>query len=330
MAKRIFTLIFILVSFVETNAQDIHFSQHFNTPMLVNPALTGNFKGSGRFILNYKDQWGSLTENPYKTLAFSYDRPVLKNSFFAGAQIFNDKAGDSEMGLTQIALNIASKVKVQANDYLKLGIQGAWSQCAYNYEALTWNSQFNGSVIDPNLSSMENGNNESFNYIDFSTGMHWTHIFELEKQFNLGFSAFHITQPGYYSFLSYEDLYVRWVAYGNFSIPVAKQNLILDPSFLLMFQGPSREINVGLSAKYYYELDSRLIENQSYISVGVYYRNQDALIINTRYNYKNQFDIDLSYDINVSDLYTASRAKGGMEIALIYTLPEKLMHKIKH
>jgi type IX secretion system PorP/SprF family membrane protein len=330
MAKQIHLLFFIIISMLDCYAQDVHFSQYFNAPMLINPALTANFKGSGRFILNYKNQWGSLTENPYKTFSFSYDRPVLKNSFFAGAQVVNDRAGDSEMGITKIALNIASKVKVQANDFLKLGIQGTWSQYSYKYDALTWNSQFNGSVIDPNLSSLENGSRESFNYIDFSTGMQWTHVFEIDKQFNFGFSAFHLTQPGYYSFLSYEDLYVRWVIHGDFSIPVAKQNLILEPSFLVMMQGPSREINVGLSAKYYYELDSRLIENQSYIAIGAYYRNQDALIITTRYNYKNQFDFNLSYDINLSDLYSVSRAKGGFEMALIYTLPEKSFHSIKH
>ncbi|HMZ89019.1 MAG TPA: type IX secretion system membrane protein PorP/SprF, partial [Chitinophagales bacterium] len=51
-----------------TYAQDIHFSQFFAAPILVNPANTGNFIGSARIGLNYRDQWGSVTI-PYRTFS---------------------------------------------------------------------------------------------------------------------------------------------------------------------------------------------------------------------------------------------------------------------
>jgi len=330
MAKRIQILAFIFSVWNICHAQDVHFSQYFNSPLLINPALTGNFKGTGRFIFNYKNQWSSLTSNPYKTMAFSYDRPIIKNNFFVGINILDDRAGDSEMSLTQIGLNIASKVKIQANDFLKLGIQIAWSYRSINFDNLTWNSQFNGSSIDPNLNSGEINFQESFNYIDFSTGMLWTHVIKENKQFTLGTSAFHISKPAFDSFITYDEVHIRWTVHGDLSIPVLRENLILDPSFQVMFQGPFREINFGISTKYIYGLDTRLIGNPSYISFGIFYRYRDAIIINTRFNFKSQFDVDLSYDINISKLRTASRINGGIELSLIYTIPEKRIQKLKY
>ena len=95
-------------------SQDIHFSQFYNTPLLLNPGLTGASNADLRAIVNYKDQW-RIIGSPYKTFAFSYDMALLKEKFknsFLGAGIcaFNDKAGDTELGLTQIALSVASIV----------------------------------------------------------------------------------------------------------------------------------------------------------------------------------------------------------------------------
>ena len=56
-------------------AQDIHFSQFYAAPMLTNPANTGNFTGSVRLGLNYRDQWGSVTV-PYKTFSAYADAGI--------------------------------------------------------------------------------------------------------------------------------------------------------------------------------------------------------------------------------------------------------------
>ena len=58
----------ILISFtgLTLQAQDVHFSQFYAAPLLVNPAQTGNFSGTARVGANYRDQWGSITV-PYRT-----------------------------------------------------------------------------------------------------------------------------------------------------------------------------------------------------------------------------------------------------------------------
>ena len=69
--KRIGIIIFLAMAFTTYKvvlSQDIHFSQSASgrTPLIINPALTGIFKGDHRVLINYKDQWRSI-DTPYKT-----------------------------------------------------------------------------------------------------------------------------------------------------------------------------------------------------------------------------------------------------------------------
>jgi len=61
-----------------SQAQDIHFSQINETPLLINPANAG-LGCDMRAILNYRTQWSSVT-TPYKTFAASYEVKLLKKS----------------------------------------------------------------------------------------------------------------------------------------------------------------------------------------------------------------------------------------------------------
>ena len=57
-------------------AQDIHFSQFFQAPLLVNPSLTGVFNGDQRAIVQYRNQWDEFA--PYTTYSFSIDGGLFK------------------------------------------------------------------------------------------------------------------------------------------------------------------------------------------------------------------------------------------------------------
>ena len=76
----IFCVISIISGISVISGQDIHFSQFNNTPLIINPALTGVFNGNHRVFLNYKDQWRSIGA-PYKTYAISYDVVLFKEKW---------------------------------------------------------------------------------------------------------------------------------------------------------------------------------------------------------------------------------------------------------
>src|ERR1700741_4799335 len=79
------------------NAQDIHFSQFNEAPLLINPANTGLFNGYSRANLNYRNQWSSAG-SPFKTIAASFDAEIglkkAKGAYLGlGGFVFQDKAG---------------------------------------------------------------------------------------------------------------------------------------------------------------------------------------------------------------------------------------------
>ena len=58
-------------------AQDLHFSQVDQIPLLVNPALTGS-EAQIRAGINYRNQWKSLA-SPFQTMAAGFDARLQKN-----------------------------------------------------------------------------------------------------------------------------------------------------------------------------------------------------------------------------------------------------------
>ena len=84
-------------------AQDIHFSQFFETPLLRNPSLAGIFTGDYRVQMVYRDQWGSVTDG-YRTgsLNGEYKLPIGKADDFLtlGGQILFDRAGTAALTQT--------------------------------------------------------------------------------------------------------------------------------------------------------------------------------------------------------------------------------------
>src|SRR6476659_4916971 len=86
-------------------AQDPHFSQFFEAPLLRNPSLAGLFSGDIRIQGVYRNQWGSVT-TPYQTGSFNveYKQPIGKANDFitTGLQILYDRAGTTNFTTTNI------------------------------------------------------------------------------------------------------------------------------------------------------------------------------------------------------------------------------------
>ena len=55
-------------------SQDIHFSQNHLTPLLLNPANTGNYIGNWRLSNIMRTQWKQFSDPGYQTIAFGYDQ----------------------------------------------------------------------------------------------------------------------------------------------------------------------------------------------------------------------------------------------------------------
>ncbi|MBL4736275.1 MAG: PorP/SprF family type IX secretion system membrane protein [Flavobacteriales bacterium] len=321
--------VFLLLA-VTVPGQDIHFSQFSQTPLLVNPALTGLFNGDIRVHLNYKNQWKSVA-TPYKTYALSYDMSMLKKKwdhsylglgFFA----FSDKAGDTEFGTTQFNLSLSGVVSLNDAHRISAGLQGGFAQKSMNTSALQWGNQFDQGTYDPSLAPAETSDFSPFTHGDFSAGLNWNFLVGEQTMTNAGVALFHVNKPQQeFVTLSSERLYSRLVVHLDGHIGIANSNWAFLPSILYLNQGPSTEINFGTMVRYQLREESKYTGyiTESAVSLGGHYRNGDSFIPSILIEVAN-FALGISYDINVSGLNTVSNGRGGFEIVLRYINPNPL------
>jgi type IX secretion system PorP/SprF family membrane protein len=336
-----------------SNAQDVHFSQFNEVPQLVNPALTASTHDM-RGALNYRTQWSSITV-PYRTFGgyyemklhlFGWKKVKNRSGFFqrstqntgAGIYCYRDVAGDGNMGVIKAGLSLSTTIPLNEKNTLSAGLTGAFGQYSINFQELKWASQYNGVKHDPNLSPGEDFSNNSFLNFGVGGGMHWQFgkgemymRSNDEIKANLGIAGFHLNRPRY-SFLgnSGERMYRKYIVSGGVLIGVKGTNLDIAPSFMFVTQGPSRELLVGSLFKYNLKENSRYTGfiDASAFSLGAFYRNRDALIVTTLYEF-GKYAIGISYDINTSRLYNASSHRGGMEITLRMASPNPFLYQAK-
>src|SRR4051812_30105652 len=143
--KTCFLLGLSVISFGSIRAQDIHFSQFFEAPLLRNPSLAGIFTGDIRVQAVYRDQWNTVT-TAYKTISLNaeYKMPIGKaNDFLTlGLQVLQDKAGTISWVSTHIlpAINYHKSLSDQKTSYLSLGFMGGWVQKRFDRTKMTTNS----------------------------------------------------------------------------------------------------------------------------------------------------------------------------------------------
>ncbi len=323
MKKRRLHLSFLLVLTTSAaSAQDIHFSQFFETPLLRNPSLAGIFTGDYRVQSVFRDQWNSFT-NAYRTGSASgeYKWPIGKgNDYFTTAlEILFDKAGTAALETTEL-LPAANYHKSLSNDrpmYLSVGFMGGLVEKTLDLSKVTTNSQYNGTAYDPALPNGETILSPNVHYFDGSLGISFNSAFGTDNQNTMyaGFAYHHLNRPKN-SF--YQNPAVELDPKIVFSAGV--KSIVNDYSYFTIQadyskQGPSTETIGGFLYSYKLGPDP---DNYPYtFSIGGLIRWKDALIPVIKLE-MNSFAVGLSYDVNTSPLNTVSDARGGFELSLSY------------
>ena len=293
-AQRINKILFFLVlSHFTTIAQDIRFSQWYNAPHNINPALAGATKDI-HIASNYIDQWQSPTA-PYKFGGFSTDVRYVKKKWKKcfigiGVNVFSIK-NKNGIETTQGNLTIAYHVYTGIKSTLGAAMQGGFAQSK-------------GNIIS--LSPKEA-------YTDFSGGLCWIYGTGKKSDFDniihsasLGIAMFHFNHPDMFD----EALYLKIISHARAEIGIGKSKFSLIPGILYSKQGPAEEAIAGLTAKYY------LLEKAA-ISLGSHYINKVGFGILSEVEIKN-VALGISYNINTPSLNTG---KGNFEISLRYGAP---------
>ncbi len=313
-------------------AQDIHFSQITETPLLLNPALTA-MSHDLMATVNYKDQWRSVTSNPFKTFNVAADIALMKkqsgNHMGVGLNVFSDKAGDAAMGTTTGQLHLSGVLAMNDNNLISAGIFGGFGQRSLSYQNLYWDNQYVGGQLDLSAPSMEPANFANRSYLDMGAGLAWysgtgnnTISSNDAWNFTIGAAVHHINKP-VYTFYGNTDmrLPMKIVAHGNAQIGIKNYSLVLEPGYVLMFQGGHREINAGMLVKYWMQEASVYTgrKKPAAFVLGGYYRFAEAVNLVCGYEIY-PVRRGLSNDINLSGLTAASKSRGGFEVSLRFML----------
>ena len=309
-------ILIILTLGVTASAQDLHFSQFFEAPLLRNPSLAGIFTGDIRVQAVYRDQWNTITD-AYKTgsLSAEYKMSVGKGSDYLtlGLQTLYDRAGTVSWISSHLlpALNYHKSLSSEVNRYLSLGFMAGLVSRRFDRSKMTTNTQYDGRGVGENFIGSQ------FSNIDASVGMSFnTQLNEnVNNNMFVGLAYHHFTRPQN-SFYRTQNVAIlpKWVASAGVKLSVTPISyLTIQGDF--SSQGPFNEVVAG--ALYGIKLGDDY-ENPLYtLHGGAFLRWNDALIPTIKVDYR-PFSMFFSYDVNVSKLKTSSHGRGGFEAGVSY------------
>jgi type IX secretion system PorP/SprF family membrane protein len=315
--RRFCKLIVILLTLsVSASAQDIHFSQFFEAPLLRNPSLAGIFTGDVRVQAVYRDQWNSITD-AYKTASLNaeYKMPVGKSNDFLtlGLQTLYDRAGTVSWISAHFlpAVNYHKSLSSEVNRYLSLGFMAGVVSRRFDRSKMTTNTQYNGGGQGENFIGSQ------YSHMDASVGMSFNTQLNENPNNNMfvGLAYHHFTKPQN-SFYRTQNVEIipKWVASAGVRFEVT-------PISYLTLQGDfskQGEFNEAVAGALYGIKLGDDYENPLYtIHGGAFLRWNDALIPTIKIDYK-PFSMSFSYDVNVSKLKTSTRGRGGFEASVSY------------
>ena len=302
-------------------AQDLHFSQFMNSPLLTNPANTG-FTPDGDYRLgaNYRNQWANITAFPYKTMSVFGDVQTMQNSdntgwMGLGGVILRDVAGTGSLTSTKVYGSIAYHQMINAGSLVSLGFNVGWANKNINTSTLTFPSQWNGKFFDVHNTSLSpklDVNN--INYLDIQVGANYAYFPTNRAYLNAGFSAMHVNKPRESFFDSQQGvdnrIAVRYTGFLNGSFMV-NDRVIVNPNIYASLQAKSYEIVGGLNAHYNLSGDGEKI-----LIAGAYYRYKDAVIPMIGLGLKD-YTFTFTYDATMSGLKTYNNGQGALEFSII-------------
>lgn len=300
---------------------DPHFTQNYTYPMYINPAMVGQTDGDYRASAVYRTQWGSFG-HPYRTTGLSFDTRTNENVAL-GVNIMNQAAGDGGFNYFTAYASVAyTGVKFGANEnhHVIFAMQAGMINRHVNENKFKWGDQWNPitgySSSNPTTESFAK---TSATVLDMGTGALY-YDGSPDKKANVfgGISFFHINKPSdpIVSTQSVElnNIPMRYTIHGGASVNLA-DGVNLVPHILYNRQGNASETMLGVYAQ-------KVVNDETEVMLGGYYRFKDAIAPFAGVNYKN-FLVGLSYDANTSKLGAMTRNVNSFELSLSYIMKKE-------
>ena len=304
---------------IGVKAQDLHFSQFFNSPLSTNPANTGFIPDADyRLGINYRNQYSSVMEVPYKTMSAFGDAQLFRNRLEngwlgLGGLILSDVAGSGSLRSTKVYGSVAYHQMLGNSSLLSAGFNLGYANKRINTDNLKFPDQFDGKFFDKQVPTSAFLINNSISYFDMQVGMNYAYFPNENTYINAGYSIHHVNRPKETFFNDASEngiIPMRHIAFVNAILKV-NDRVIVQPNIYYANQAKASEIVGGMMANY------NLSETgDKQFTAGVYYRHKDAIIPMVGF-VLNDLKFNFSYDATISSLGTYNNTKGALEFSLI-------------
>ncbi len=264
---RLFAFVSLIVISFSVQAQDIHFSQYYASPLTLNPALTGKFNGEYRIGGIYRSQWAPAGSPLFMTPSLHVDFSLFKgklkkDAVGVGLMFFTDRQNKATLVTTQIMLSLAYHKGLGRNNgtQISLGFQGGYVMKRLNAQNLTFADGYTigGGEFVYGTSSELAALKPGVNYINMNAGLFVNSrvrkniiVYGGYSVNNLGTPTERFSSNG----TTNVDIAMRHVLQVGAEWDAAERFVVI-PGVLWQTQAKSAELNFGVTAGYHVKLDS--------------------------------------------------------------------------
>ena len=300
-------------------AQDLHFSQFFNSPLITNPANTGFIPDADyRLGGSYRDQWSTIMTQPYKTMSIFGDaqifRDKLENGWLGiGGVLLTDVAGSGSLRSTKFYGSLAYHQMLGESSLLSAGFNIGYANKTIDASKLKYPDQFDGKFFDNTRPTSVVLSNNNVSYLDIQAGMNYAYFPQENIYINAGYSIQHVNQPreSFFNDLTNNGIIpMRHIGFLNAILKV-NDRVIINPNAYFTTQSKATELVFGMNANYNL---SEFGEKQ--LIAGLYYRLGDAIIPMAGLEV-GSLKFTFSYDVTMSGLNKFNGYRGASEFSII-------------
>lgn len=320
--------------------QDVHFTQYFSSPLTLNPAQTGLIQNDYRVSANFRNQWYTVSDNPYTSGTVAFDLPLLRGKLPEGDALgfgvlaLYDKSGSGGLQNTTLGLSLAYHKSFGSDKQhtLSLGVQGYLVQKSINFQKLTFGDQYDPNNPTHYLPTGEQFPNSDLSYPDFNAGLLYTGRLNDFATVYLGGSFYHMTRPEE-SFLGSSSsndtslkINSRYAGYlgGSFQL---NDHVTTYVSTMFEQQGPAWEYLIGGAVGFVMNPGHDEFTKNTIFYLGAWYRYADAIAPYIGFEW-SRMQIGFSYDVTLSSAQAMTGGQGAFELSLIYNgIIKKATHR---
>jgi type IX secretion system PorP/SprF family membrane protein len=317
----------VAISAFKAEAQDPVFSQYYNAPVYLNPALVGD-EDEMLINFNYRSQWSALHQ-PYSTAQTSFiypfyrdiDKQPVSQLGGLGVSIFNDIAGvNREFRTIGGSASFAYNLPLNRQNQISFGIKTSVINVRIDGSDSQWGSQYIPGVgFNPGDNPADQQNFENKTVLSLTPGAFWRYRTKnnsdlIQTAFS-GLAVEHLNAPNAANLDGQTDRMPLVYKYHGGMVFGINEQFNLSANVLTLFSDKLNQTNVGAFLSYLLASQGQGLLSNSILRLGTWHRWDDSFILSTEF-ITNRFQVGFSYDWNVTSLNNFQGGVGAYEVSL--------------